>query len=114
MEGSATEQVTAYHQAGDAGLRWNTAVAVDASLAVPVQCRWRPACSAHGFPTSGFLTLNGTSWPSIRSYQPFAVDQAGLEAVAAGASAAAEDPSSVGKASEREKTSTDIVQVFQS
>jgi hypothetical protein len=58
--------------------------------------------------------LNGTSWLSIRSYQPFAVDQAGLEEVGAGASAAAEHPSSVGKASEREKTPTDIVQAFQS
>lgn len=34
--------------------------------------------------------------------------------MAADASAAAEVPSSVAKASEREKTSTDIVQVFQS
>lgn len=114
MEGGATEQVAAYHQAGDAGLHRNVAVAVEASLTVPVQRRWRLACPTHGFPASGFLTLNGTSWLSIRSYQPFAVDQAGLEEVGAGASAAAEHPSSVGKASEREKTPTDIVQAFQS
>lgn len=57
--------------------------------------------------------LNGTSWLSICS-RLVGGEQAGLKEVTAGASAAAEDPSSVGKASEREKTSTDIVQVFQS
>lgn len=46
MEGSSTEQVAAYHQAGDTGLHRNMAVAVDASFTVPVQGRWRPACSA--------------------------------------------------------------------
>lgn len=43
VEGSATEQVAAYHPAGDAGLHWNMAVAVDASLTMPVLPRWRPA-----------------------------------------------------------------------
>jgi hypothetical protein len=44
VEGGATEQVAAYHQAGDAGLHRNVAVAVEASLTVPVQRRWRLAC----------------------------------------------------------------------
>lgn len=46
MEGGATEQVATYHQAGDARLHGNMAVAVDASLTVPVLRRWRPACPA--------------------------------------------------------------------
>lgn len=58
--------------------------------------------------------LNGKSWLSICSYRLLGGEQAGLKEVAAGASAAADDPSSAGKASEQEKTSTDIVQVFQS
>lgn len=46
VEGSATEQVAAYHLAGDAGFHRNVAVAVDTSLTMPVLLRWRPACPA--------------------------------------------------------------------
>lgn len=46
VEGSATEQVAAYHRAGDAGFHRNMAVAVDASFTMPVLLRCRPACPA--------------------------------------------------------------------
>lgn len=46
VEGSATGQVAAYHQAGDAGLHGKVAVPVEASLTVSVLPWRRPACPA--------------------------------------------------------------------
>lgn len=46
VEGGTTEQVAAYYQAGDVGFRRNVAVAVEASLTMPVVPWRRPA----GFP----------------------------------------------------------------